>query len=103
MCAAMARMPAGWVYIVSNRPNGILYVGVTNDVRRRATEHKEGLIPGFTLRHKLKLLVYVERHENMVSAIQREKNIKHWARAWKVRLIGQQNRDWNDLADSLPF
>ena len=96
-------MPAGWVCITSDRPNGILYVGVTNDVRRRVTEHKERLIRSFTLHHELKLLIYAERHENMVSATQREKNVKHWARAWNVRLVGQQNRDWNDLMEFLPF
>ena len=96
-------MPAGWVYIMSNRPNGTLYVGVTSNMRRRAYEHREGVADGFTRQYGLKRLVYAERHENMVSAIQREKNIKHWPRAWKVRLIGRQNPDWEDLADMLPF
>jgi len=98
----MRGMPAGWVYIMSNRPNGTLYVGVTNNIRRRAYEHREGVADGFTRQYGLKLLVHVERHEDMVSAIQREKNIKHWPRAWKVRLIERQNPEWADLADTLP-
>jgi putative endonuclease len=99
----MRRMAAGWVYVMSIRPNGILYVGVTNDIRRRVAEHKAGLIPGFTQRHGLKRLVYAERHDDMLSAIQREKNIKHWVRAWKVRLIAHGNPAWDDLTEHLPM
>jgi putative endonuclease len=96
-------MAAAWIYIMTNRPNGTLYVGVTNDVRRRVSEHKAGAVPGFTRRYGLHRLVYAERHEDILSAIQREKNIKHWPRGWKVRLIGRQNPAWNDLADDLPL
>lgn len=96
-------MKGGWVYIVTNRPNGTLYVGVTTDIRRRISEHKSGLTDGFTRRYGLYRLVYVEQHPTVIDAIQREKNIKHWRRAWKVRLIGRDNPDWADLADSLPF
>jgi putative endonuclease len=96
-------MPAGWVYIMTNHPNGTLYVGVTNDIRRRAAQHKDGLADSFTRRYSLNRLVYLERHEDMLSAIQRESNIKHWPRAWKVRLIGRDNPNWVDLADDLPF
>ncbi len=71
----------GWVYIVTNKPNGTLYVGVTTNIARRAWEHREGLIEGFTKRYGLKRLVYVERHEMIEAAIQREKTIKHWSRA----------------------
>ena len=94
-------MQGGWVYIMTNRPNGTLYVGVTADVVRRIWEHREGVAEGFTKRHALKRLVYVERHEDIRSAIQREKNIKHWSRAWKVRLILQANPTWDDLYDRL--
>ena len=94
-------MQGGWVYIMTNRPNGTLYVGVTADVVRRIWEHREGVAEGFTKRHALKRLVYVERHEDIRSAIQREKNIKHWSRAWKVRLIRQANPTWDDLYDRL--
>jgi putative endonuclease len=95
------RMQGGWVYIMTNRPNGTLYVGVTADVVRRIWEHREGVAEGFTKRHALKRLVYVERHEDIRSAIQREKNIKHWSRAWKVRLILQANPTWDNLYDRL--
>jgi putative endonuclease len=95
------RMPSGWVYIMSNRPNGTLYVGVTNDLARRAFEHRCGSADSFTRQYHLTRLVYAERHENMLAAIQREKNIKHWPRAWKVRLIGKENPDWDDLYDRL--
>jgi putative endonuclease len=72
----------GWVYIMSNRRNGILYVGVASELPRRAYQHREGLVDGFTRRYGLKLLVYYERHDDIRVAIQREKNIKHWPRAW---------------------
>ena len=94
-------MQGGWVYIVTNRPNGTLYVGVTSDVARRAWEHREGVAEGFTKRYDLKRLVYVERHDDIRTAIQRERNLKHWPRAWKVRLILADNPDWRDLYDQL--
>ena len=92
-------MPGGWTYIMTNKPNGILYVGVTSDLARRIWEHREGLADGFTKRHGLKRLVYVERHDEIVRAIQREKNLKHWSRAWKVNLILAENPEWRDLYD----
>ena len=88
---------------MTNRPNGTLYVGVTSDIRRRVFDHKAGVTGGFTSKYGLHRLVYAERHENIVSAIQREKNIKHWPRAWKVRLIGRDNPRWDDLAETLPY
>jgi len=84
---------------MTNKPNGILYVGVTSDLARRIWEHREGLADGFTKQYGLKRLVYVERHDGIVRAIQREKNLKHWSRAWKVNLILAQNPEWNDLYD----
>ena len=95
-------MRGGWVYIMTNRPNGTLYVGVTNDITRRAWEHREGLAEGFTKRHGLKRLVYAERCDDIALAIQREKTMKHWPRAWKVSLILRRNPGWEDLADTLP-
>ena len=89
-------MKGGWVYIMTNRANGTLYVGVTSNLSRRASEHREGLIDGFTKQYGLKLLVYYEWHDDIRAAIQREKNIKHWSRAWKVRLILDFNPDWRD-------
>jgi putative endonuclease len=93
-------MKGGWVYIMTNRPNGTLYVGVTNDIARRAYEHRTCTVCS-THRYKLHMLVYVERHEEIVPAIQREKNIKGWPRAWKIRLIRGLNPDWRDLYDDL--
>ena len=96
------RARGGWVYIMTNRPNGTLYLGVTSDIARRAWEHREGLVEGFTKRYDLTRLVYVERHEEIATAIQRERTMKHWPRAWKVRLIRKQNPDWDDLYETLP-
>jgi len=91
----------GWVCIVTNRPNGTLYVGVTNDLVRRIWEHRQGQAEGFTKRYKLHRLVWMEQHDNIRSAIQRESNMKHWSRTWKVRLILAQNPDWQDLYGTL--
>ena len=94
-------MSGGWVCVVTNRRDGTLYVGVTSDIARRAWEHREGVVEGFTSRYHLKRLVYVEHHSDIRNAIQREKAIKHWSRAWKIALIEKQNPDWNDLYDTL--
>jgi putative endonuclease len=94
-------MSGGWLYIMTNRPNGTLYTGVTADISRRAWEHREGLVKGFTKRYGLKRLVYTELYESIRDAIQREKNIKHWSRAWKVRLILDVNPEWRDLYEDL--
>lgn len=94
-------MAGGWVYIVTNRQDGTLYIGVTSDIARRAWEHREGVFEGFTNRYRLRRLVYAEFHENIRDAIQREKTIKHWSRQWKVDLIEAENPDWNDLYDTL--
>ena len=87
--------------MMTNRPNGTLYVGVTSDLARRAWEHREGIAEGFTKRYGLKRLVYAERYDDIRTAIQREKNLKHWSRAWKVQLILEENPAWNDLYDRL--
>ena len=94
-------MRGGWVYIVTNRPNGTLYTGVTADIGRRAYEHRGGLIEGFTKRYGLKRLVYMEFHDSIAGAIQREKDMKHWPRAWKARLILETNPGWLDLYETL--
>jgi putative endonuclease len=91
----------GWVYFITNRRNGILYVGVTSNLPRRAFEHREGLINGFTKRYGLKKLIYFERFDDIQYAIQHEKSIKHWPRAWKVRLIHGSNPEWDDLYETL--
>jgi putative endonuclease len=86
---------------MTNRRGGTLYVGVTSDLARRISEHREGLIEGFTRRYGLTILVWAEHHDGVLSAIQREKNIKHWPRAWKVALIEAQNPEWEDLYPQL--
>jgi putative endonuclease len=99
--SGIGTMRGGYVYILTNRPNGILYVGVTNDLLRRVGEHREGLVSGFTKRYGLKCLVYFESYDDIRLAIQREHNMKHWPRAWKVRLILASNSAWNDLFSEL--
>ena len=90
-----------YVYIMASAPNGVLYVGVTNDILRRAFEHREGQLPGFTRRYGLKLLVHYESFSHVEEAIWREKRLKTWNRAWKVRLIQKTNPGWNDLYETL--
>ena len=90
-----------WVYILASGRGGTLYVGVTNDLIRRTCEHREGLVPGFTKKYAVKLLVYYEAHDTMYAAIQREKNIKHWPREWKIDLILSMNPEWRDLYDDI--
>ena len=91
----------GAVYIMTNKPNGTLYVGVTSNLARRIFEHREGLDDGFTERYGLKLLVYYEYFDAIRDAIQREKTMKHWRRSWKVQLILEFNPDWSDLYEAL--
>ena len=94
-------MKGGWVYIITNRPEGTLYVGVTSNIARRAWEHREGVVEGFSKRYGLKRLVYVERHETIEDAIRREKRIKRWPRAWKIDLIRKTNPNLRDLYNEL--
>ena len=94
-------MKNGYVYFLTNRPNGILYVGVTSNLIQRVHQHRTGAAAGFTKRYGLKRLVYFEVFDDIRSAIQREHNIKHWSRTWKVRLILESNPEWNDLYDTL--
>lgn len=94
-------MAGGWVYMMTNQPNGILYVGVTSDLPLRAYEHRAGAVEGFTRKYRLKQLVYAEHRDDIRNAIQREKNLKHWPRAWKVRLIHRDNPQWDDLYERL--
>jgi putative endonuclease len=90
-----------WVYILANRRGGALYIGVTNDLVRRVFEHREGLVPGFTKRYGIKMLVHYERHDTAAAAIQREKNMKHWPREWKIDLILSMNPEWRDLYEEI--
>jgi putative endonuclease len=92
---------AFWVYILASKPGGTIYVGVTNDLVRRAYEHRNGLVAGFTRRYGVKSLVYFEQYDDPATAIQREKNIKHWSREWKIDLIVTSNPQWRDLYDEI--
>ncbi|HMG49878.1 MAG TPA: GIY-YIG nuclease family protein [Inquilinus sp.] len=89
------------VYIMASKRNGTLYTGVTSNLQRRAHEHREGLVPGFTSRYGCKILVWYEPHATMPEAIAREKQIKHRSRKWKLALIEAGNPDWRDLYDDL--
>jgi putative endonuclease len=89
------------VYIITNKKNGTLYIGVTNDLSRRIYEHKNGMIEGFTKKYGLHTLVYFEQMEGVHSAIQREKRLKKWNRRWKIELIQQLNPEWKDLYEEL--
>ena len=93
----------GTVYILTNRPNGTLYTGVTADLSRRVFEHREGCGNAFTRRYGLTRLAWYEHHDDIRAAIQREKNLKHYSRAWKVRLILAMNPDWQDLYETLSW
>ncbi len=93
-------MPA-YVYILTNKPNGILYIGVTNDLARRVYEHKQKLVKGFTQKYGLDTLVYYEPYESITEAIAREKAMKEWKRAWKVRRVLESNPEWKDLYEQL--
>ncbi len=88
-----------FVYIMANKRNGTIYVGVTSNMARRVHEHREGLVEGFTKKYGLKMLVYYEVFESPTAAIQRESNIKHWPRRWKLELIEKLNPQWKDLAE----
>ncbi|SON57032.1 GIY-YIG nuclease superfamily protein [Hartmannibacter diazotrophicus] len=92
---------AGWVYIMASRMHGTLYIGVTSDLPRRAWEHREGIIPGFTSKYGCKRLVWSEEFSEISDAIQREKSLKRWPRAWKIALIEKTNPRWVDLYDTL--
>ena len=94
-------MTSGWVYIMTNKPDGTLYIGVTSDLVRRVWEHREGLGSSFARRYRLHRLVWLERHDDICTAIQRETNLKRWPRAWKVRLLAHQNPEWEDLYPTL--
>src|SRR3954452_8167640 len=91
----------GWIYIMSNRRDGTLYLGVTSNLSLRIWQHRQGRGGDFTRKYALTRLVYYERHEDIRDAIQRERTLKHWIRAWKIRLIQAMNPDWDDLYETL--
>ncbi len=90
-----------FVYMMASRRNGTLYVGATNDLLRRAYEHKAGAVPGFTAEHGLGLLVWYEAHVSIEAAILQERRLKRWRRKWKLELIEKMNPDWRDHFDEL--
>jgi putative endonuclease len=94
-------MKAGFVYIMANRKNGAIYIGVTSDLPGRVYAHREGLMPGFTERYGCKMLVWFEAFDDLQDARQRELQMKEWKRSWKVRLIEENNLEWDDLYPTL--
>ena len=90
-----------YVYLMASRRNGTLYLGVTNDLMRRVYQHKTKVVPGFTARYGVDRLVWFEVYDDPETAITREKDIKKWRRAWKIRLIEEMNPDWRDLYDDI--
>ena len=91
----------GYVYIMASKPNGTLYIGVTSDLLKRVWEHRDGVADGFTRRYGCKTLVWFEVHDRIEEAIRREKQMKEWRRAWKIRQIVDMNPDWTDLFPTL--
>ncbi len=89
------------VYMLASRRNGTLYAGVTSDIVGRVWEHKNDVLEGFTKTYTVHILVWYEVHEDVNAAIAREKQIKGWNRAWKIRLIEKENSGWNDLYEKL--
>ena len=95
----MVRQPA--VYILANKRNGTLYIGVTRNLQQRVWEHKNDLVEGFTKKYGVHRLVYYELHEDMMAAIRREKQMKKWNRTWKLELVETQNPEWEDLWEGI--
>ena len=94
-------MKKGFVYIMSNKQDGVLYIGVTSDIVKRVYEHKNGFVDGFTKQYHLKNLVYYEIYDDIEEAIKREKQLKNWHREWKIELVNKQNPHWKDLYESI--
>jgi len=90
-----------YVYIMASARNGTLYIGVTNHIGRRAWEHREGLVEGFTKKYDVKMLVWFEAYESVHDAIHRETLLKKWKRRWKLELIEKTNPEWRDLYETL--
>jgi putative endonuclease len=90
-----------FVYVLANKRQGVMYVGVTNDLARRTFEHKSKIILGFTSRYGVSKLVYYEEYSSILEARDRERALKHWRRPWKFKLIEELNPDWRDLYEDL--
>ena len=94
-------MKRGYVYIMANRKNGTIYIGVTSDLVKRVWEHRNGVVGGFAKTHGCKLPVWYAAFEDLQEARRRELQMKEWKRAWKIRLIEEKNLEWNDLFPAL--
>ena len=94
-------MNPGWVYIVTNKPQGVLYIGVTSDLEGRIWEHRNHIHRGFTNSYNCTRLVWYEDYDDITDAIYREKRLKTWERAWKIRLVEEMNPDWTDLFETI--
>jgi putative endonuclease len=92
---------AFFVYILASRRNGTLYVGMTDDLVKRAWQHRNGVIRGFTQAYNVKMLVWYESHQSRESALLRERRLKKWNKAWKLKLIEQENPRWRDLLNEI--
>ena len=92
-----------FVYILTNRTNNVLYIGVTNNLSRRIYEHQTKMLPGFTQKYNLEKLVLAETYNNILDAIRREKQLKAWRRSWKRDLITSQNPHWEDLSKHILY
>jgi putative endonuclease len=90
-----------YVYLMASRPRGVLYVGVTSALASRAWQHRSGMMPGFTKKYQVRRLVWFEEHEDALSAIRREKQLKRWRRDWKIALVEHENPQWRDLSEDL--
>ena len=90
-----------YVYILASKRNGTLYTGITSNLTQRVWQHKNNAIEGFTQKYNVKMLVFYEVHDNVESAITREKQIKKWRRAWKLQLIENRNPQWADLYEEI--
>lgn len=92
-----------FVYILASRPNGAIYIGSTNDLRKRVEQHRAGGVSSHTRTYDIFTLVWFEVHETLDGALLREKRLKRWARTWKDTLIEAVNPDWNDMSDQIPL
>ena len=94
-------MQEGYVYILTNRKDGVLYIGVTNDLANRVMQHRSGAVPGFTKKYNCHRLVWFQRHDNLHDARVVERRMMAWQRAWMVRVIEEVNPAWDDLSTNL--
>lgn len=102
-CLTMHREFQPCVYLLASGRNGTTYTGVTSNLLQRIAQHREGTFDGFTRKHNVKMLVWFEQHSTMEHALVREKRVKKWNRAWKLRLIEDSNPRWRDLAEDFGF